>query len=207
MQSAHALDFESVNLAQNPGLMSELLSGQINALTALGVEGAVLGEEDYNPPPGTYASIVRDPLGEVLGGVRIHTRSSGRPLPLESGSNPFGPDLQRILAATQSVCEIKGLWVSRHAAGLHLSRKITAQGTALAYLLGHESVVGMAHARAFELISGTLGYVKDSRFPSIPYPDERFMSHIVWHRTGLDSLRSLEAQSPRSARRAMVGNA
>lgn len=176
---------DKVKLSNDSQLISRFVEGQKLALNDIGVTDEEVGAVQVAETPGTYAVIARGQSGEVIGGLRIHTRLEGAPLPLESDGSPLTWMARTRLQLEPAICEVSGLWVAPHAAGRFMSRKIVALGVAFGYELGAASVVGLSHSRAFRFVTEPLGFEMDQNIPPMAYPDDRFQTFVVWHRAGL----------------------
>jgi hypothetical protein len=189
MALAHeAYVIECVELSNNSKLKLDFSDGQKKALQDIGVSDDDVSSETISSLPGTYGVIARAQSGEVIGGLRVHTRENGCLLPLESKDSPLSLPARARLIQESRLCEVSGLWVAPHAAGRFLSRRIVAHAVALGYRLGSDAIVGLSHARAFRFITEPLDFEKDEIVPPMAYPDDRFLSFVVWHKAGLASI-------------------
>jgi hypothetical protein len=176
---SNALRVEISDLKRDKKGLKEFLAGQIHALNHYGVGEEVLGEEDYDPPVGTYAVVVRDAALEMIGGCRLHTRACGRPLPIESETSPIADVFKGKIAGIQQACEIRGVWRNPWFAKQLIGYMCVSIATAHAYRCGMANVFSLPHYKSYASVFRPLGYRIDDGFEPIDYPDPRYRTVLV----------------------------
>lgn len=170
--------------AENPGLWFNYQQGLKGALERFGVERVVLSTITDSNSSDTYTILSQDSKGRSLGGIRLEIKSEYNVLPLEKIKNIFADILsQKIISQTQAnyrVAEICGLWVSEEAKGRGLGADLALAATKLGINLKINTLVSMLPAHTLDHFL-KLGYVPDPDLPKLAYPDDRYLSTVVWY--------------------------
>lgn len=171
-------------------LWSDYLQGLKNALERHGVAKAVLSTITKEASSDTHAILLFDPAGKALGGIRLEVKSKNNRLPLEKIENAYSEIIaQKINMQTQQdnkLAEICGIWVSKEAKGHKLCADLALQATNLGIKLNIATLVLLLPAHTLDYFL-KLGYVIDADLPKFVYPDDRYLSTVVWYQVpGLD---------------------
>lgn len=119
--------------------------------------------------------------GALCGGLRIHLRSPGTPLPVERALTNERR-LHQVLEGhlMDGLAEMSGLWVGVHLRGTGLSSQLMRTGIAAMPLLGVQKVLAFTHQHVLDFWT-PLGFYFDPRVArTYSYPDARYESRIIW---------------------------
>lgn len=128
----------------------------------------------------TYLLLARDGR-EAVGGVGICLRRPGS-LPAviaELRDMPFFPALAAALDEKDRLAEANGLWVRKSHAGTGLSLRLLRAAVETMAAVGVETMVAVGHHR-FLALYARCGLHRAAEFAPFAYPDERYLSYILW---------------------------
>lgn len=128
---------------------------------------------------GACVVLARGPRGAALGGIRVHLRRPGAPLPVELALGdrcPIGAAVERAPAPLVEAC---GTWIVPDQRGGGLAATLALASVAVARALGARRIVGCAHQHALELYR-RFGAVADPDLGVHPYPDARYATQVFW---------------------------
>ncbi|PHV09841.1 hypothetical protein CSQ89_19455 [Chitinimonas sp. BJB300] len=172
-------------------LFHDLLEKQKLSLSRFGLRDVILKQDNLQIVPGTYLAIASEAsTGEMIGGIRIYTRSDNHCLPLEAEGSFLPEESRGIIRAESDICEFRGLWVAGEFSGRTLAKEIMARAILHCYKLSYSGVVGTTQIRTFKHLGEPLGFTKEMNIPPIPFSDDRFETIVVWHRK--DAINALE---------------
>jgi hypothetical protein len=165
-----------------PELHKTYLAGQREALAGYGLSNLVPAEFSDEELENTYLVAFYDNY-QMLGGVKINIRTIETPLPVEKLISQY-PSLHRLpekldkLATTTGVCEMGSLWAAKIWGGRFLSTRMIKTASDFAFNLG----IGVCLGFIGPAINSALraGFVHDTSFEAVAYPDDRFQSQVVW---------------------------
>lgn len=116
---------------------------------------------------------------EWVGGIRLHSRRVDRPLPLERF---FAGDPMLRAAidarAPAGLAELAGLWSAPRWSGSGVGAVIVARAIECAVDRGIRHLGCFAHHH--NKFARRLGFRRDRSLRSLPYPDERYRSSVLW---------------------------
>ena len=168
---------------ENPDLWLDYLKGLKNALEHHGVDKTVLSTITINPTDNIYAILLIGPSEKILGGIRLEIKSSTNQIPLEKIRNSFTKILQRKVSLQSlnhnPLAEVSGLWVAKEFKGMKLSEDLAKQAMVLAKKLKISTLVSLLPTHTLNCFLN-LGYVVDPDLPKFAYPDDRYLSTVVW---------------------------
>ncbi|MGQ5521733.1 hypothetical protein ACUHMQ_00570 [Chitinimonas sp. PSY-7] len=163
-------------------LLHELLERQRLSLHRFGLKDAIVKQEDLEIIPGMYAVTASlSTTGEMIGGMRIYTRSENHCLPLESEESFLPEEYRDIIRVEPNICELRGLWVAAEYSGRTLAKEIMARAVLECYTQGFSGVVGTTQIRTFKHLGEPLGFTREMSIPPFPFPDARFETIVAWH--------------------------
>ena len=165
-----------------PGLHQTYLAGQREALSEYGLSNLVPTHFSDEELKSTYLVAFYN-NHQMLGGVKINIRAKDTPLPVERLVSQC-PALHQLpekldkLAATTGVCEMGSLWAAKIWGGRFLSTRMIKTASDFAFNLG----IGVCLGFIGPAINSALraGFVHDTSFEPVAYPDNRFQSQVVW---------------------------
>lgn len=128
----------------------------------------------------SFVVLARTADGSAVGGMRIHLRCPGVPLPVERALGAVCPIGQAIAVAPAPLVELCGTWVDAHYRGTELAAALTSATLAVARALGARQIVGCAHHHIFKKLYGRFGAVIDPGLGTHPYPDPRYQTCVFW---------------------------
>jgi GNAT superfamily N-acetyltransferase len=174
--SSPTLTLEPFCAAERPDLAALYCAGQLDS---------------YRRHPGSAAALVPGAIAEAFGvlarardgspagGMRVHLRRPGVPLPVERALGPFCPIGQAIDRAPAPLAELCGTWVGAEHRGTGLAAALTSAALAVARALGARRIVGCAHQHVLALYR-RFGAVVDAGLGLFPYPDARYQTCVFW---------------------------
>jgi len=158
------------------------------ALECYGVENVVLSTIAENKSSDSYVILLLDKKSnKILGGIRIEIKSEHNSLPFEKIDVDI--NIKEIICKKINfhfinnncrLAELNGLWVSNEAKGLGLGADLILEATKLAKHLNIGAIVATPPLHTLNYFL-QLGYVIDTELPKFAYPDERYLSTIVWY--------------------------
>lgn len=176
--------FTTFTSAENPDLWFNYLQGLESALERFGVEKIVLLTICKQASDSTYVILSRNPVGRVLGAIRLEVKSENSSLPIEKIENSSSRILLHKINTQakngKKLAEICGVWVSAEAQGQGLGADLIFEVTRLGVKLNVDILIGVAAAHTLDYCL-KLGYVVDPDLPKIVYPDDRYLSTVVWY--------------------------
>ena len=126
-----------------------------------------------------WVVLARGPDGRAHGGMRVHLRRPGEPLPVERALGERCPIGQAVARAPAPLVELCGTWVGPDYRGQALAAILTPAALAVARALGARCIVGCAHQHIFALYQ-RFGAVVDLELGVHPYPDARYETRVFW---------------------------
>lgn len=176
--------FITFHSSEDLNLWTNYQQGLRNALERYGVAQVVLGKKVQDTASDAYVILSRDQNGKILGGIRLQIRDGSNRIPLEKIENTLSHRvLKKIftqLEANYQLAEICGLWVSVGAHGQGLGEGLALEATQLGIKLGVDILVSMLPAHTLNYFL-KLGYQVDPDLPPMAYPDDRYLSTVVWY--------------------------
>lgn len=170
--------------AAHSGFRYQYQDGLTHALSRFGVEQVVLKTVEKKSNEDTFVVLATNSMGIELGGIRIEIKTPENRLPLEKCTTKFQSAIQvkidRYIKQSYVVAEICGLWASPLAKGTGLGSDLALQATQLALDLGADVVVSMLPSHTLNYFT-RLGFVMDREIPVLAYPDDRYLSSVVWY--------------------------
>lgn len=157
--------------------------------------GALALEPD--PPGDAWIVLARDLDGRAHGGMRVHVRRAGEPLPVERALGERCAIRQAVASAPAPLVELCGTWVGPAHRGGELVARITRAALAVARGLGARRIVGCAHQYILEFYQ-RFGAVVDPALGVHAYPDARYETRVFWADPGGATVQDLAsaASSP-----------
>lgn len=128
---------------------------------------------------GACVVLARGPGGRALGGIRVHLRRPGAPLPVELALGDRCPIAAAVARAPAPLVEACGTWIGAEQRGGGLAAELSLASVAVARALGARRIVGCAHQHAIELYR-RFGAVADPELGVHPYPDARYATRVFW---------------------------
>lgn len=179
LRRLHALKGEQMRLEVHDAAVDQeatmrYLRGQSAAYRAFNVEDAQLPNWVSFPPGVVSLVTVSNSKGEMLAGVRMHTRRGSWRLPVEERISH--PELDRVLEQADGLAvELCGGWVARSHSKTGLSEFMFLGAVALASVRKAQVVCGCAHTAAMPLYERYgMGFDRSQLFP---YPNERYQTY------------------------------
>lgn len=170
--------------AAHSGLRYQYQDGLTHALSRFGVEQVVLKTVEKKSNEDTFVVLARNSQGLELGGIRIEIKTPDNRLPLEKCTTQYQATIQikidQHIKQKNVVAEICGLWASPLAKGSGLGSDLALQATQLAMDLGADVIVSMLPSHTLPYFT-RLGFVTDREIPVLTYPDDRYLSTVVWY--------------------------
>lgn len=175
--------FKTIDSAESPTLWFNYQQGLRSALERFGVNKVVQSSIVKLITSDTYAILSLDANGKALGGIRLEVKSAVNRLPLEKIETAFSGILNQKIAMqsvhNNKLAEICGLWVSEEASGRGLGSKLALEATKLGMHLKMNTLVSMLPAHTLDYFL-RLAFVADPDLPQLAYPDDRYLSTVVW---------------------------
>ena len=166
----------------SPDLHNAYLNGQKEALSCYGLSDLVPNEFSDEELENTYLVAFYDD-SQMLGGVKIYLRTAQTPLPIEGVVKKHQalhklPEKLDQMSSRIGVCETGALWATNSRRGQLLSIRMIKTASDFAFNLGFGACLGFIGPAI--KTSLRVGYVRDNSFSPVAYPDDRFLSQIVW---------------------------
>ncbi len=159
-------------------------SGLSQALKRFGVDQVILKTVERQHNEDTFAIVAHNQLGQALGGIRIEVKTPNNKLPLEKCQTRYQNIIQQKINSTvtheQIIVEICGLWSHPMGKGLNLGENLAFEATQLAIDLGADVITSMLPSHTIKHFT-RLGYFFDREIPPMAYPDDRYLSTVVWY--------------------------
>lgn len=185
--SEHRVNYFSFISAEQPLLWEKYQSGLKDVLIHFGVDRVILSTAPQQLSKDTYAVIALNKNGLVMGGIRLEIKSNENKIPLEKIEHQIRSQLilkirseSELNKSKGRLGEVCGLWVSREAKGMGLGAELAFQATKLATELKLSTIISMLPTHTLNYFL-SLGYQPDSELPKISYPDDRYVSTVVWY--------------------------
>ncbi|MDC0722202.1 GNAT family N-acetyltransferase [Nannocystis bainbridge] len=171
-----SLTLEAFCAAERPDLAELYCLGQV---------------ESYRRHPGSVAALWTVQLAEAFvvlarardgtaaGGMRVHLRRPGSPLPVEQALAAACPIEQAVARARGPLVELCGTWVAAAWRRTDLAAALTGATLAVARALGAAQIVGCAHQHVIDLYR-RFGAVVDETLGVHAYPDPRYQTCVFW---------------------------
>lgn len=126
---------------------------------------------------------------DIVGSVSIYRRGEGSALPMENAVRDL-PRVQPEIARWEGrhIVELSGLWVDELWRKTGLSEQLMLAAFAASHQLGADKIVGFSHQHVLAFY-GSVGLKPDYDLGQYRYPDENYLSTVVWgDPTGLVTL-------------------
>lgn len=123
--------------------------------------------------------LARDREGRAHGGMRVHLRRPGVPLPVERALGDRCAIGEAVARAPAPLVELCGTWIGASYRGSPLVEVVTRAALGVARSLGARRIVGCAHQYVLEFYR-RFGAEVDPELGVHPYPDARYETCIFW---------------------------
>lgn len=157
--------------------------GLKKALQRFGVEKVVLSTIAEENSMDTYVILYFDKDIKALGGIRVEVKTLNNRMPIEKAEINYRHILlnkiKKYSDQNEIVAEICGLWVCEEAKGLGLGTQLAFEATQLGVKLKIDILVSMLPVHTLNYFL-KLGFIEDNEIPKLAYPDDRYLSTIVW---------------------------
>lgn len=172
--------FEYFDLNKDSTYWKAYLDGQKKALQAFGVEKIIKSESVLK---NAHLILATTNDGNIVGGFRFHCKTDNYLLPIEMNEYIYkdiiNHKIQSILFEDENICELCGLWVDSKYRGHDIGYKLIVHTLEWAFKLNYENVIAMSSGHTFDLMIRA-GFFKDKFINDFNYPDDRYLSQIVW---------------------------
>lgn len=160
---------------ERPDLTALYCAGQAQSLRRhLGDVGLRVGELGD-----ARIVLARDRDGRAHGGMRVHLRRPGVPLPVERALGDRCAIGEAVARAPVPLVELCGTWIGASFLGSPLAEVVTRAALGVARSLRARRIVGCAHQYVLEFYR-RFGAVVDPTLGVHPYPDARYETRIFW---------------------------
>lgn len=160
---------------ERPDLTALYIAGQAESLRRhIGDVGLRVGELGD-----ARIVLACDREGRAHGGMRVHLRRPGVPLPVERALGDRCAIGEAVARAPAPLVELCGTWIGASYRGSPLVEVVTRTALAVARSLGARRIVGCAHQYVLEFYR-RFGAVVDPELGVHPYPDVRYETCIFW---------------------------
>lgn len=160
---------------ERPDLTALYLAGQAESLRRhVGEVGLRVGELGD-----ARIVLARDREGDAHGGMRVHLRRPGVPLPVERALGDRCAIGEAVARAPAPLVELCGTWIGASHRGGPLVEVVTRAALGVARSLGARRFVGCAHQYVLDFYR-RFGAVVDPELGVHPYPDARYETCIFW---------------------------
>lgn len=164
-------------------LLSEYQIGLGMALRKFSVDGVILSTAEQNPKEETCIICAFSGFKKPVAGIRLEIKSEQNYLPLEKCRVYQKPQIMNFLNSlvqqNLSIAELSGLWVDPHQKGFGLGSRLVKEATELAIGFGIETIVAMPPLHTINYFF-KIGYVQEKSIPQMAYPDDRYVSTVVY---------------------------
>lgn len=124
----------------------------------------------------------------MVGGIRIEIKSDKHPLPIEKSQlrhvETFSFRVDQLKSQGLSIIEICGLWAHNenrpHLKTVSLGGQLCFQAVQLCLDLGFQVLTAIVPPHTL-IHMEKLGFVTDELIHQIPYPDDRYLSSVIWY--------------------------
>lgn len=123
--------------------------------------------------------LAHDREGRAHGGMRVHLRRPGVPLPVELALGERCAIGEAVARAPGPLVELCGTWIGASYRGSPLVEVVTRAALEVARSLGARRIVGCAHQYVLEFYR-RFGAEVDPELGVHPYPDARYETCIFW---------------------------
>lgn len=170
----------------NKWVSAGFLESLVKVYGSFGVGSIPASSDRVNGADGVHLVISESAEGEMLGGIRIHQRMPGEPLPFELAlrSTPWRMAEQTI-SVGEGLAELSGLWVRPDQRKSGLSLRLVQYAAGMAPFLGITIGCAFAHQFSAPLFLSS-GFYHDSIMRNISYPIPRYRSSVLWLQAGID---------------------
>lgn len=160
---------------ERPDLAALYIAGQADSLRRhLGDVGLRVGELGE-----ARIVLARDREGRAQGGMRVHLRRPGVPLPVERALADRCAIAEAIARAPAPLVELCGTWIGASYRKSPLAEVVTRAALGAARSLGARRIVGCAHQHVLDFYR-RFGAVVDPELGVHPYPDARYETSVFW---------------------------
>jgi hypothetical protein len=176
------LNIRLVNPSEDPAAVANFYACQSHTYAEFAAEKAAKSITKEEVDDGCVYFIVaeNEHTGEFAGGLRLYLRLKGTRLPVErvlAGNHKLHKELER--RSRHGIAEISGLWAQSCWRGTGLSSAMVRVAVAAMPLLNAR--YGIAFSHHYVLASWVpIGFVVDPAAGSLPYPDIRYESSVIW---------------------------
>lgn len=184
---SHNFDYRYLVSAADKYLSDTYYLELSNVLRKYGVDEVILNSVEYQYLEDTYIILVKSDSGQNIGGIRVEFKSLQNLLPIEKLHTPYqkflNSKISELWNSGFSIAELSGLWVNKDIQFNQFNGKLGPELCRRAYKLAlglkADYVVAMPpmHTRDMFL---NLGFIADLEIPPMAYPDDRYISSILW---------------------------
>ena len=123
--------------------------------------------------------LARDGEGRAHGGMRVHLRRPGVPLPVELALGERCAIAEAVARAPAPLVELCGTWIGERHRGTALALVIARAAIEVAQSLGSRRIVGCGHQYVMPFYC-RFGAVVDAGLGVHAYPDARYETRVFW---------------------------
>lgn len=174
--------------SESQAWVEDYYSGLASALKKYDVDSDILETVNRFGSQNTKYILI-ETKGIVLGGIRIEIKSIDNPLPLEKSKLSNNDKLiDRVNELTQNghltIAELCGLWTNSEAkervGGIKgLGQILCDQAYKVSRELGVDSMIAILPRHSLQFLLN-LNFTVDPDLKDITYPDDRYLSTVVW---------------------------
>lgn len=177
------VEFEIFEPYKNEVLWFSYMQGLQETFSKFGVDKVIL-EKIFEKKDDSIIVILVSKFNIMAGGIRLELRVPGKLLPIEKIKSQLSIQVREKLNihndASGIVAELSGLWVLESFRGHGLAEQLILKATQEAAVYKIKSLVALPPKHTLDYFL-KLGYVKDPDIQPISYPDDRYISTLVWY--------------------------
>ncbi len=188
------LEFEYFLSSADDKLRADYYTGLNKVLKKYGVDGVVLNTANSLSSANTIIILAKNSFGESIGGIRIEIKTDENPLPLEKITMHYKKILNAKIHGLHengnTIAEICGLWANSEARNRTSIGKLAPTLIKIAFEICDDlcvdniTAITPAHTTGFLV---ELGFAPDSDIPSFAYPDDRYITTVMWRNSPSDN--------------------
>ncbi len=185
MDKDYKLKVFAFRAIDNPELCMEYLYGHKKVLIDHGIENVTTNNNLWLHNPHVYCVVARNLVSkELIGGVRIQVADGIHPLPVEEAIGEMDPKIHEKVdwyARNGGIGESCGLWISKSAKGVGVSRYLMRASVASASQIRFGTMLGICAGYTLKLF-GEIGFVIDRELGdkgNFPYPNHKYIAHVI----------------------------
>ncbi len=166
---------------RDPATARRFLARQSEIYAGFGVTSIPACSSGTHHDPATLMIVCESASGELLGGIRIHRRTTENRLPVEHSIADRFPALPGRVDGmiTEGVAELSGLWVAPERRRTGLSVALIARAIETATMLGITRICAFAHQYSAPIFRSA-GFRNDPEILDLSYPIPRYLSGLLW---------------------------